>query len=118
MAVPAPSGPFCESNESRSLKPGARPRFGPALSSGNLLKTFGFLIDVLVASSVPVSAGWGRPETSELFNKVCSRVAFGLLERICAVLRSISLMIELALGSTFGLSGRTLLVSSGIWVVA
>src|SRR3954462_3916589 len=97
MAVPDPSGPFCESREARSLNPGARPRSGPALSPGILLIKFGRLMVVLVASSVPVNAGCGRPETALSFSRDCSRVAFGLLERTCAVLRSISFMIELAL---------------------
>ena len=57
IAVPDPSGPFCASSESKSLKPGV-PRFGPALSPGILLvKVLGRLIAVLVANSVPVSAG-------------------------------------------------------------
>ena len=109
ICVPDPSGPFCESNESRSLNPGARPAFGPALSPGILLvKVFGRLIVVLVASSVPVNAGCGRPEIAESLKSDCSRVAFGLFERVCAVVRSISFMTEFtSVCSTFGLSGKT-----------
>src|SRR5438445_2838375 len=80
--VPEPSGPFCASNCSKSLKPGARPLFGPALSPGILLvKVFGRLIIVLVASWSPVSAGCGRPETAVSLSKDCSCVAFEPLER-------------------------------------
>ena len=64
--MPEPSGPFCESNESRSLKPGARLRFGPALSPGSFVNVFGRLIVVLVARSVPVRAGCGRPDVAEV----------------------------------------------------
>ena len=112
--MPEPIGPFCESNESKSLKPGGRSRFGPALSPGSLfVKVFGFLIVVLVANSVPVNAGCGRPEVAESVMRFCSRVAFGLLERVCALVASISFMTELAFASTCGLSGRTSRVSSG-----
>src|SRR4030095_12530766 len=94
IAVPDPSGPFCASKESRSLKPATRFLVGPALSAWILLvKVFGFLIEVLVASSVPLRAGCGRPDTAESFSNDCSCVAFGLLESACAVLRSISLHI-------------------------
>src|SRR6059058_4679247 len=74
---------------------------------------------VLVASSVPLRAGCGRPETAESFNNDCSWVAFGFFESVCAVLRSISFNIDVAgAGSTLGLSGKTSCVSSGIAVVA
>src|SRR6266478_3695706 len=93
--VPDPSGPFWESNWSRSLNPGAPFLFGPALSPGSLLvKVFGRLMIVLVASSVPLSAGWGRPEAELSFKTDCSRVAFGFVERVCAALRSISFITE------------------------
>src|ERR1700693_4518326 len=103
-----------------SLKPGARPLFGPALSPGILLvQVFGRLIIVLVASWSPVSAGCGRPETAVSLSNDCSCVAFGLWERVWAVVRSISLSTEFTFGcSTFGLSGKTSRVSSGIAVLA
>src|SRR6266705_2359277 len=74
-----------------SLKPGARPLLGPALSPGNLLvKVFGRLIAVLVASSVPLRAGCGRPDVELLLSKDCSCSALGSFERLCAVERSMS----------------------------
>src|SRR5436309_15032630 len=102
IAVPDPSGPFCASNESRSLKPATRFLFGPALSAWILLvNVFGRLMFVLVASSIPLSAGCGRPETAELFNNDCAWVAMGFLESVCAVLRAISFNIDVAgAGST------------------
>src|SRR5256885_14211987 len=120
IAVPEPRGPFWASNESRSLKPATRFLFGPALSAWILLvNVFGRLMLVLVASSVPLRAGWGRPETADSFNNDCSWVAFGFFESVCAVLRSISFSIDVAgAGSTLGLSGQTSSVSSGIAVVA
>src|SRR5216117_1710426 len=102
--VPDPRGPFCDSNWSKSLKPGARPLLGPALSPGNLLvKGFGRLIAVLVASSVPLRAGCGRPEVELLLSRDCSCSAVGSFERVCAVERSISLSTDLTSGcSTLG----------------
>src|ERR1041385_9529966 len=102
--VPEPRGPFCASNWSKSLKPGACPLLGPALSPGSLLvKVLGRLIAVLVASSVPLRAGCGRPETELLLSNDCSCTAFGSFSSDCAVERSISLSTELTSGcSTLG----------------
>src|SRR6266566_9975607 len=102
--VPDPRGPFCDSNWSKSLKPGVRPLLGPALSPGNLLvNVFGRLIAVLVASSVPLRAGCGRPDVELLLSKDCSCNEFESFARLCAVERSISLSTELTSGcSTFG----------------
>ena len=116
--VPDPSGPFCERSDSRSLKPGARSVRGPALSPGMPLKLFGRLIVVLVASSVPVIAGCGRPESATSLSSDCSRFAFGVFSSDCAVVRSISLITEFKfVCSTFGLSGKTSRVSSGMAAV-
>ena len=82
------------------------------------MKVLGFLIVVLVASSVPVNAGCGRPEVAESFSRFCSRVAFGLFDSVCAELCSISVMTESGFGSTLGVSGRTSRVSSGSAVLA
>ena len=93
--MPDPSGPFCASNWSKSLNPGACPLFGPPLSPGSLLvKVFGRLIAVLVANSVPLRAGCGRPDTELLFSNDCSCTALGSLERVCAVDCSISFRTE------------------------
>src|SRR5439155_19410187 len=102
------------------LHPGVPFLFGPALYPGSLLvKVFGRLMIVLVASSVPLGAGCGRPETELSFRSDCSWVASGFVERVCAVLRSVSFITEATSAwSTFGLSGKALLMSSGIAVVA
>src|SRR5947199_1165814 len=100
-----------------SLNPGACHLFGTELAAGILLvQVFGLLIVVLVASSVPLNAGCGRPETAALLSNDCSRVPLGLFGSVCAVERSISVRTEFTSGgcSTFALSGKTSRVSSGI----
>ena len=67
------------------------------LEDRNLLSLFGFLIVVLVASSVPVSAGCGRPESATLFKSDCSRFPLGVFSSDWAVVRSISLITEFRL---------------------
>ena len=119
IAVPLPSGPFWERSASRSLKPGARLVRGPALSPGRLLNVLGRLIVVLVASSVPVIAGCGRPESGKELSADCVLCASVVLPSDCAVVRSMSLITEFKLVcSTCGLSGSTSFVSSGMAAVA
>jgi len=71
------------------------------------------------ASSVPLNAGCGRPDTELLLSNDCSWVAFALLGGVCAVERSISVSTESMSGwSTFGWLGKTSRTSSGIAALA